>query len=478
MPPNVLLVVMDCVRARNTSLHGHDRETTPFLREFADTVTWYTQARAPGTESLSSHASMFTGVPVDEHGVTHREDALAPGNTVWEELAGGYGYDTAVFSTNPYLTRLDVGLKSAFEDVYDRPALPKPLAVDPHEYTADRRDVVGFLREARRTGSVLDSLHNGLLAQLYATRLADPGLERCAAEHHVDSLLAWVDTQDGPWAACLNVLDAHSPYTPPAEHNHWADEDAIARMQTVDSVIRDFVAGEYPWSLLETFEDLYDGAIHYIDAQLRRLVTALDERGVLDDTLVLVTADHGEGFGERSRIRPDTRVVDHGGPQIHESLLHVPLLVKHPGQREGECVDAPVSLTAFATAVREFVGGSADRAKFDQDGLILSTGAEDRSEHTGEDSALNRPSFHGRAHAVYESTNEGVRKKMTWQSHASAVDVTDAQTATIADLDEETVRSDVAAVLDIVSDGVLSTESGSNDLDETTYDRLSELGYI
>lgn len=117
--PNVLLVVLDSVRAMNCSLHGAPRATTPFLDRFATEARTYTQARAPSNWSLPSHVSLLTGLETHEHGVTVH-DALRPGNTVFDDLAAA-GYATGVFSENGFLTGDAFGLSAAFRTVVDVP---------------------------------------------------------------------------------------------------------------------------------------------------------------------------------------------------------------------------------------------------------------------------------------------------------------------------------------------------------------------
>ncbi|PSQ15947.1 hypothetical protein BRD00_13120 [Halobacteriales archaeon QS_8_69_26] len=92
--PNVLLIVLDSVRARNTSLHGHVNETTPRLSELSRRSTTYLQARSPGIHTVASHVSMFTGYEVEEHGLTEHESRLDPDETIWRELASEYGHET------------------------------------------------------------------------------------------------------------------------------------------------------------------------------------------------------------------------------------------------------------------------------------------------------------------------------------------------------------------------------------------------
>lgn len=86
MKPNILLVVMDSVRASNTSLYGHENETTPFLESLAESSTVYEQARSSGSWSLPSHTSLFTGYNVAEHGIVEPENRLEEGHTIFETL--------------------------------------------------------------------------------------------------------------------------------------------------------------------------------------------------------------------------------------------------------------------------------------------------------------------------------------------------------------------------------------------------------
>ena len=113
--PNVLLVVLDSTRARNCSLYGYRRRTTPFLDSLAAESTVYTQARAPSNWSLPSHVGLFTGLETHEHRVTVH-DRLRPGNTVFEALADR-GYDTGLFTENGFLASHAVGLHEAFDTV-------------------------------------------------------------------------------------------------------------------------------------------------------------------------------------------------------------------------------------------------------------------------------------------------------------------------------------------------------------------------
>lgn len=285
--PNVLLVVLDTVAARYTSLHGYGRETTPGLARLADDseTTVFSQARAPSNWSLPSHASLLTGVPASLHELT-MERRLRADTTVFERLADA-GYRTAVLSENPWLTDHPAGFAFAFETV------------------VSQADV-----SASRDGSDTPDGYD-----------------------YAGALLDWVDDAEAsgdPWAACLNLMDAHFPYRVREPHDEfggpvaWAVHDSLPRRWEWD-----VYAGDLSPGVPGLLEPLYESAIRQADAVVEGVVSELRERGIADETLVVVTSDHGECFGAPPPTPAEPPAVEHG-LGTHESLYHVPLLVRWP----------------------------------------------------------------------------------------------------------------------------------------------------
>src|SRR6056297_2260215 len=204
MRPNVLLIVLDSVRAGNTSLHGHEHETTPFLETFAEEATVYEQARSPGTWSLPSHTSMFTGMHVMEHGVTRARHKLKPEHTIFEELSAD-GYETGVFSENTWITDMDVGLKDVFDTVEGARNLLFPDAIDPSNFVLSegQGQYTQFLRRCLDRDDTFQSLANGAFTKLawdYPRLLPDRFTSSTPAEVYGDLFLDWQAERSGPWA--------------------------------------------------------------------------------------------------------------------------------------------------------------------------------------------------------------------------------------------------------------------------------------
>jgi arylsulfatase A len=301
-------------------LYGYRRRTTPFLESVAAESTVYTQARAPSNWSLPVHVSLFTGLEAHEHRVTVH-DRLLPGNTVFERLESG-GYDTGLFTENGFIASHDVGLKEAFQTVESVPD------ASPDEYDT--------------------------------TRL-NPGPD---GFYYADAFSSWLSERDGSWAACVNVTDAHRPFEPRHTFDRWGEEEARTHQRKLPvRWERAFHGGDELYWKLAGIDRLYDGGIRQADAVIDRLFDALRTENQLEETLIVICGDHGDGFGQPGRIPTEPPAVSHIVP-MHETLLHVPLLVRPPGGGDGRRCHRPATLTAFPDAVESVLDGQSVSAAF------------------------------------------------------------------------------------------------------------------
>jgi arylsulfatase len=482
MEPNVLLVVMDSVRARNTSLHGHVNETTPFLQQFgSQQATVYEQARAPGARSITSHASIFTGLEVLEHGVTSADHKLRPGTTIFEKLQKR-GYATGVFSENVWITNVDIGLKEGFDHVVGPQAVPFPDAINPRKFVAEegKGQYRQFLNEALGSDQPLKSLLNGAYTKLSFDfeRILPGDTDRSSpGQLYRDRFLDWVDTIEGPWGACINLMDAHAPYKPKPEFDLWGDE-RLRKMESNSPRKWELHAGTEKWWRQEARTALYDGAIRQTDAYVEDIIEGLSKRGELDETLVVITSDHGEGFGERSEIK-DSRVAGHN-VSVHEVLLHVPLVVKLPGQREGRRVESVAALTQFPDAVDAAIDGNVTPDTFVPTepvvGMTYGLTADAQLRARAEQYCDDLTEFDEVSRVVYEDEGDHLRKFITWADRGATIAVRDAQTS--YKLSSEGHHRVEERFEEIGDANVREEAAGMKDVDDATYDRLEDLGYV
>ena len=333
--PNILLLVLDTVRAWNLGLYGYSRSTTPHLdRRFAGGVVFdRVLASAPWT--LASHASMFTGRwpmslsanwdrPLDE-----QQPTLA-------EVLRTAGYATGGFIGNYRFAGRSTGLARGFDAYVDYPL---------------------DLAEALRMSGVVRRLlrYPALQEWLGKNRIIEA---RSAAAVNRD-LLAWVDRHPGrPFFAFANYVDGHAPYLPPAPYDSlWTKakgRDYDVSRRNVEEIKQLFQSAARLEDPLADYLDGYDGSISYLDVQIDSLLGALDRRGRLANTIVILTADHGEQFGEHGLIQ-------HGN-SLYLPLLHVPLAIWGPGRLPpGLRIGTPSSLRNLAATVADLAG--ADRSR-------------------------------------------------------------------------------------------------------------------
>lgn len=308
--PNVLLVILDTVRESNLSVYGYERATTPALERLAAGGTTFTHAVSPSPWTLPSHASMFTGRGARELDA-HWRVPWEPTDTTLAELLRARGYATGGFVANLLYTQREVGLARGFDRYQDFVRSPRQFLSSTVIGQLPWLNVLLFDDStAKREIGILGSAWRLPRAAITA---------RKSATQVTNEFLAWQgDLDDQPFFAFLNYFDAHTPYA------------AAPEFETR------FGGGA-------TQVDRYDGAIATIDAQLGRLFDELQRRGVLDRTLVVVTADHGEQFGEHG-------LVEHGN-SLYAQVLRVPLIMRLPGR-------VPAAMRVDATVSTQNVGAT------------------------------------------------------------------------------------------------------------------------
>lgn len=341
-PPNVIVVSMDTLRADRLGAWGNSDGLTPNLDRFAAQSTVFTRAYSQSNETCFSHASLFTSRYPSELGRLDQDFRLDDHTPVIATILKAYGYQTGASVAGGFLDPV-FGFSRGFDHY-----------VSPTQW-----------------------------ASLY---------------HTFPLALGWLDAlpdEDAPFFLFLHGYDTHQRYVKPSPYGHaWADPDyqGVARglVQELDGTLRITDGVVRPaMTLLEiqsrtelrfrsdaararlkvegatsgeslrlvTAEDeahvrhIYDGSVAYADAMFGVFMAGLAERGLLDDTLILVLSDHGEGLGEDGLFNHRFGVED---PETH-----VPVLLRLPGGRDGgRRVDDLVELVDILPTVVEAVGAT------------------------------------------------------------------------------------------------------------------------
>jgi arylsulfatase A-like enzyme len=345
--PNVLVIVLDTVGAGHLSLHGCNRPTSPTIDELATRGIRFDRAQATSSWTLPSLASMFTGrwpqeLAADWH------IPLDGAHPTLAEFLGSRGYATAGFTANRAYCATDSGLARGFT-VYEDYIFPRLTALKTAVLVDRPADGIEMLERLLEEWPEIGWIKPAL-EQLWWLFKAD----RKDASEVNREFLDWMARRaqpERPFFAFLNYFDAHNPYEIPATGIHRFGFGQADDEET--SVIRDWVrvVERGPSSeQLAIARDAYDDCIAHLDEQLGRLYDELELRAVCDRTWVIITADHGESFGEHARVYLH-------GASLYQTERHVPLVIIPPaGGPAPQVVAESVSLRDLPATIVDVLG--------------------------------------------------------------------------------------------------------------------------
>jgi arylsulfatase A-like enzyme len=278
----VIIYLVDTLRADRVGVYGGSRGLTPHLDAFARDALVFPEAVAPSSWTRPSVATLLTGLHPLSHGVTTLESRLPEEATTLGEIFQAVGYRTAAFSTNWHILPA-TGFAQGFDDFL-------------------------FLGNDDPSSAALHA-----------------------------RVVQWLDQRDSedPFFLYIHALDPHAPYEPPTHLRHrfapGVDRPGAGSTDDVKAIFG--LEGEERATRLADLPPLYDAEVAANDESFGLLLDALSARGLLDESLVLFTSDHGEGFDEHGFL-------GHGNT-LHRELLHIPLVLqlplrpKAPGERLG-----------------------------------------------------------------------------------------------------------------------------------------------
>lgn len=281
---NVLLIIMDTVRADRLTCYGNRPDVTPMVDTFAGRGFRFESFYSNSSWTLPAHASLFTGVYPAAHRATQETLELDDRFPTLAEIMGEAGYQTFGSSTNGIVSPAN-GLARGFEEF-----------------------VPAFRNTVRR--------------ELGAPRSGHPDPNNLAFKRFLSN-----SRRDSPFFVFLNYIDAHAPYAPPQQlRDQFVDKkfsrkeiEAATRLRMPDHYMYGSISDEQ----FELLGQLYEGEISLVDRAINNLYAILKADGRLDNTLIIVSSDHGENLGDHGHF---AHVFS-----IHNTLLRVPLIVVPPG---------------------------------------------------------------------------------------------------------------------------------------------------
>jgi arylsulfatase A-like enzyme len=354
--PNIVMVVLDTVRARELSCYGYSRQTTPNL-ESMDLVRFH-NAFSPSYATVPSHASLFTGAYCSIHQTNADNKILNPELTTLAKKLSENGYRTIGFSNNIHVSSMFEFDRGFDELVFNKGAYGEPFGgvslqlmrqhAGSNRTTRQALEMIKYVRESE--GSLSRTAASWVYKKATEMGVIDRG-DR-GAKKALSFLETNLPVNEEPFFMFFNLMEGHMPFLAPEEHllrfdpnierNVWGEYEQLHEQTLPDSD-----------RIVENLQDKYDGCISYLDETVARMVDFLRESGVLDETYLFILSDHGEGFGEHG-------IYGHTGG-LYNEITRVPLLVRPPGGGS-DVIDYPVSIQwIMPTILRETGINTPDR---------------------------------------------------------------------------------------------------------------------
>lgn len=435
LPVNVLLITIDCLRPDHMGVYGYHRPTTPRLDNLASEGVCFTQAISQGPCTRVSFAAMLSSTYPAMFGGFLR---LSPQRRVLAEILREAGYRTVAFGSNPYLSPI-YGYDKGFE-IYDHNLVPW---IQPCQHRLlkhlDRLFIVG----------------RGLLPYLPANALTAKAIR--FLRHYPEAT---------PWFLWLHYMDVHDPYRPPRRH---AVRFQGTKRPKLPYRVLWRKALSQPQEISEDecqhLIDLYDAEINFADEQIGHLLMHLCRLNLLDSTLVIVTADHGEEFGEHGQFAHRHK--------LYDELLQVPLLMRLPARLPaGHVVTVQVRLLDLVPTILDLLdlGGG----PFEGASLLPLIGGHDETSRV----AISETHPEAGLHAIRQTD-----WKLILNVHTGAVELYNLQQDPHETTNRANTAPPIASHLEAQLRGHLERIGASPapqaeiEVDRLTMDRLRALGY-
>jgi len=350
--PSVILITVDSLRVDHLGFMGYDRPTSPNLDRLAEESVVFTNVFATGPRTPESFPGILASAdPLmygGEFGLNDRHTPLA-------KVLSDAGYVTGGFHSNPYLSA-NFHYQRGFDTFHD----PSDYAVHPRFAPA--------YRALKRLGNVAPfHLVRNLYRAIWSFRVRhDQKWEPFRRARAINrQVMAWLRRNTQSFFVWLHYMDPHLPYLPDEDRlRHFRESippkdefrELMSRVRDDPDSLDSLTAEE-----LNLCVDLYDAEIRSTDEWIGKLLARLEDQRLFDDSLLIVTADHGEEFGDHGSLSHGKRIStpQDGRAQIklYDELIHVPMIIRFPqGKGAKREVDSLISLMDLPATIVDLLG--------------------------------------------------------------------------------------------------------------------------
>jgi arylsulfatase A-like enzyme len=489
--PNIVTVVMDTVRAREIVRLDRRDTTFPAIDRLAREGTEYTQAFAAAPWTLPSHASLFTGTYPSKHGAHAGHKHLDDDLPTLAEVFSANGYETVAVSNNTWISE-EFGFARGFETLYKTwQYLQRDTDLGSVARTSEGRATVRALAERLTDGNPVVNAANALYGKFLRKR-SDDGARRTN-----EWISEWLSERERsrPYFLFANYLEPHLQYDPPQEiaERFLPSGTSYDEAMAIPQDAWGYIAGEVNLDEqdFEILRALYRAEIAYLDRRIGELRRLLEAAGEWENTIFVVTSDHGENIGEHG-------LMDHQY-SLYDTLLHVPLIISGGAVGKsafsgGNKIDDLVQLTDLAPTLLDAAGIDAPMARTEFQGRSFHPLAttEPREFVVGEymapqpsmDALETRVGSLSSAISRYDRSLRAIRteedKLIRGSDGSREVYALSDDQAESYNISDEPERADaLGAELDAWLDSFEQAEaSGPVSMTDSTQRRLEDLGYL
>lgn len=380
---NIVLIIMDSVRhsgSKFSTRHSNNYFTTDFINNSTTFESAYTSA--PWT--LPSHASLFTGTSPSKHGAHAGHKHLNDTLMMLPEILQNHGYETAAVSNNTWISG-EFGFDRGFDTFYK--TWQYVQSDTDLGKIAQMQEGLDMLREAAKevfTGNPVTNVANAIYGQFFR-RANDDGAARTN-----EWVKDWLTTKSNsqPFFLFVNYLEPHLEYRPPKAYakeflpEHTTYEQAMEVPQDAWGYIVDTVEmTDQDFQILRAF---YRAEIAYLEQQIKDVINHLKAEDEWEDTLFILTSDHGENIGDHG-------LMDHQYA-LYDTLLHVPLYV-HGGPFEDDQLDDLVQILDLPPTILDILDIDAPKARRQFQGISFHPNVDESREYAISEYMAPQPSI-------------------------------------------------------------------------------------
>lgn len=328
--PNILLIVLDAARVDRFSCYGYHRKTTPNIDRLASEGTVFLNHYSTANQTLPSHVSMFTGIHPFFHGAATNSSSYNGRYPTIQEILNKHGYLTVGVSYNPALSTLK-GIKGfqKYHEIWKKKKARGYLSTLVRQ-TRKYLKKQDWLVPVRK---IFDMLFRPLKMRRTYQKFKKR-LKRYEKGKGGDIIISLIKEEiknckqkNSNFYIFANILEPHWPYLPPKEYmnlllqNEMLPRDEVISHNVVLHLLRKNYLKKHDidWTIINS---LYDANLMHADALLGSLFSFMEEEGIMDNTAIIITSDHGELLGEHGLVLH--------GISTYEPLIKVPLIIRYP----------------------------------------------------------------------------------------------------------------------------------------------------